>query len=147
MSDRVGASHRVRACAITAESLVPETLRAVVADPAAGAEVVFTGVVRDHDGRPDKVTGLTYEAHPGAVDALAAVCAEVAAAHDVIAVAAEHRTGALAIGDIAVVVAVSAAHRAEAFTAAAELIDTLKKQVPIWKHQRFVDGSEEWVGL
>ena len=74
------------------------------------------------------------------------VCEEVAARHDVRAVAAVHRTGALAIGDIAVVVATSAAHRGQAFDASRDLIDTLKAHVPIWKHQRFTDGVEEWVG-
>lgn len=137
----------VRACAVSAAPLVPETFRTAVADPAAGAEVVFCGAVRDHDGRPESVVGLTYEAHPGATDALRSVCTDVASRHDVIAVAAQHRVGDLDVGDIAVVVAVSAAHRKEAFAAASELIDTLKKDVPIWKHQRFSDGSEEWVGL
>ena len=61
-------------------------------------------------------------------------------------VAAVHRVGRLEIGDIAVVVATSAAHRGEAFAASRALIDTLKDEVPIWKHQRFTDGSDEWVG-
>ena len=65
---------------------------------------------------------------------------------DVLGVAAVHRTGTLAIGDVAVVVATTGAHRGEAFEASRALIDTLKAQVPIWKHQRFDDGSEEWVG-
>ena len=60
--------------------------------------------------------------------------------------AAVHRTGELAVGDLAVVVAVSCAHRGDAFDAARSLIDTLKAEVPIWKHQRFADGEEEWVG-
>ena len=58
-----------------------------------------------------------------------------------------HRVGSLAIGDIAVVVATAAAHRGEAFDASRALIDTLKAEVPIWKHQRFADGTEEWVGI
>lgn len=140
-------SDRVRTCAITAQPLSVEALRTAVADPAAGAEVVFTGVVRNHDGREAAVTGLTYQAHPGAQEALRSVCASALERHDVIAVAAEHRTGELAIGDLAVVIAVSAAHRAEAFAAASWLIDELKRTVPIWKHQRFADGSDEWVGL
>ena len=70
----------------------------------------------------------------------------VAAADGVVAVAAVHRLGDLTIGDVAVVVAVSAVHRGEAFAASRRLIDELKAEVPIWKHQRFADGSDEWVG-
>ena len=62
------------------------------------------------------------------------------------AVAAVHRVGVLDIGDVAVVVAAAAVHRAEAFDASRALIDELKDTVPIWKHQRFVDGTDEWVG-
>ena len=72
---------------------------------------------------------------------------EVADRHPVIALAAVHRVGHLEIGDLAVVVAVSAAHRGAALEACRELIDTLKARVPIWKHQLFSDGSDEWVGL
>ena len=71
----------------------------------------------------------------------------VAGRHDVIAIAAVHRVGDLVVGDLATVVAASAAHRADAFAAAQDLIDTLKSTVPIWKHQRFADGEAEWVGL
>ncbi len=74
------------------------------------------------------------------------VCERVAAEHDVHGVAAVHRVGSLAIGDIAVVVATTAAHRGVAFDASRALIDTLKAEVPIWKHQRFTDGTDEWVG-
>jgi molybdopterin synthase catalytic subunit len=101
--------------------------------------------VRDHDGGKG-VVALDYSAHPTALARLREVCEQVAARHEVHAVAAVHRTGALAIGDIAVVVATSAAHRGQAFDASRDLIDTLKAEVPIWKHQRFTDGAEEWVG-
>ena len=90
--------------------------------------------------------GLEYTAHPTALDALRRVCDRVAEEYDVHGVAAVHRVGRLEIGDIAVVVATSAAHRGEAFAASRALIDTLKDEVPIWKHQRFTDGSDEWVG-
>jgi len=73
------------------------------------------------------------------------VAEKVAASFDVIAVAAVHRVGDLAVGDLAVVVAVSCAHRGEAFDACRALIDELKQTVPIWKHQQFVDGGSEWV--
>jgi molybdopterin synthase catalytic subunit len=70
----------------------------------------------------------------------------VAGRHEVKALAAVHRVGELVIGDAAVIVATAAAHRGEAFAATRDLIDTLKAEVPIWKHQRFADGSDEWVG-
>ena len=124
---------------------VDEVFRAV-ADPAAGGTAVFVGAVRGQDGGR-AVTDLGYSAHPTALDELRTVTDEVAAAHDVVAVAAVHRVGDLAVGDLAVVVAVSCAHRGEAFVACRALIDELKSRVPIWKHQVFADGDEEWVGL
>jgi molybdopterin synthase catalytic subunit len=124
---------------------VDEVFRAV-ADPAAGGTAVFVGAVRSQDGGRS-VTDLGYSAHPSALDELRTVAGEVAAAHDVVAMAAVHRVGDLAVGDLAVVVAVSCAHRGEAFVACRALIDELKSRVPIWKHQVFADGDEEWVGL
>ena len=118
---------------------------AAVQDPAAGAVVSFTGLVRDHDGGKG-VTALEYEAHPGAEAALLAVAELVAADLPVHALAAVHRTGLLQVGDIAVVVAASASHREQAFEAARRLIDDLKATVPIWKRQVFDDGEQEWVG-
>ena len=123
---------------------VAEVLDAV-ADPRAGGVVSFTGAVRSSDGGRD-VVELEYEAHPGAEQALRAVAERVAAEVDVIALAAVHRTGLLAIGDVAVVVAASAAHREEAFEGARRLIDELKREVPVWKRQVFADGAQEWVG-
>jgi len=118
---------------------------AALDDDASGGLTLFVGRVRDHDGGKG-VDGLDYSAHPSALAKLAEVCARVADEYDVQGVAAVHRTGSLAIGDIAVIVATTAAHRGEAFTASRALIDTLKAEVPIWKHQRFGDGTEEWVG-
>lgn len=114
-------------------------------DDAAGGLTLFVGRVRDHDGGKG-VTGLDYTAHPSALERLRDVCDRVAEEYDVQGVAAVHRTGTLAIGDLAVVVATTAAHRDEAFRASRALIDTLKDEVPIWKHQAFGDGTEEWVG-
>ncbi|MGI8646303.1 MAG: molybdenum cofactor biosynthesis protein MoaE [Nocardioides sp.] len=114
-------------------------------DEAAGGLTLFVGRVRDHDGGRD-VTGLAYSAHPSAADRLREVCDRVAEEYDVHGVAAVHRVGVLAIGDAAVIVATTAAHRGEAFAASKALIDTLKSEVPIWKHQLFADGTEEWVG-
>lgn len=118
---------------------------AAVQDPAAGGVVSFTGLVRDHDGGR-AVRELEYTAHPDALQALTAVAQAVADELPVHALAAVHRTGLLAIGDVAVVVAVSAAHRGQAFEAARRLIDDLKAGVPVWKRQVFADGEQEWVG-
>lgn len=118
---------------------------AALEDPAVGGIDVFVGTVRDHD-RDQGVTGLEYSAHPTALDRLRDVAAAVAERYDVLGVAAIHRVGALAIGDAAVVVAAAAVHRGTAFDACRALIDHLKDTVPIWKHQLFSDGTEEWVG-
>ena len=117
----------------------------VIRDPAAGGTVVFVGAVRDVD-EGKSVTRLDYTAHPTAVAELRTVAESVANRFPVVAVAVTHRIGELQIGDLAVVVAVSAPHRGEAFEAARALIDELKATVPIWKHQVFDDGSQEWVG-
>jgi molybdopterin synthase catalytic subunit len=118
---------------------------AAVEDPAAGGVNLFVGAVRNHDGGQE-VDHLDYSAHPTALDAMRQVAEEVAAEFDVLALAAVHRVGALHIGDVAVVVAVSAAHRGQAYDASRALIDRLKARTPIWKHQVFADGQEEWVG-
>jgi molybdopterin synthase catalytic subunit len=115
-----------------------------VADPSAGGISLFLGAVRDDDGGRG-VEKLAYSAHPSALDQLRQIAREVAAGVPVVAVAAVHRVGELAIGDAAVVVAVSAVHRGEAFDACRLLIDRLKHEVPIWKHQTFTDGRAEWV--
>ena len=118
---------------------------AALDDPASGGLTLFVGRVRDHDH--DKgVTGLDYSAHPSALESLRKVCDRVAATHDIHALAAVHRVGRLEVGDLAVIVAAAAAHRGQAFDAARDLIDTLKAEVPVWKHQAFTDGTEEWVG-
>ncbi len=114
-------------------------------DTAAGGLTLFVGAVRDHDQDKD-VVGLEYSAHPSALERLREVAEDVATKYDVLGVAAVHRVGKLALGDAAVVVATTAVHRAEAFEASRALIDELKQTVPIWKHQLFVDGSDEWVG-
>ncbi|MFJ6199527.1 molybdenum cofactor biosynthesis protein MoaE [Micromonospora sp. NPDC092111] len=130
--------------AVTEQPLDLVAHEAAVADRRAGAVVSFQGVVRDHDhGRP--VTLLEYEGHPSAVDVLREVAAEVAADPDVYAVAVSHRIGRLDIGEVALVAAVSTAHRAAAFTACARLVDEVKARLPIWKRQVFADGTEEWV--
>jgi molybdopterin synthase catalytic subunit len=115
-----------------------------VAGPAAGAVVSFAGVVRDHDhDRP--VRWLEYEAHPSAEAVLKEVAAAVAADPAVRGIAVSHRVGVLQIGEVALAAAVATAHRAEAFAACARLVDEVKARLPVWKHQVFTDGTEEWV--
>jgi molybdopterin synthase catalytic subunit len=135
----------VRLVALRDQPLDVGEVTAAVSDPSAGGLTVFVGAVRDHDGG-QAVSRLEYTAHPSAEQRLAEVAAEVAEEFDVVAVAAVHRVGQLGIGDLAVVSAVSAAHRGTAFEASRALIDRLKERVPIWKHQEFADGTEEWVG-
>jgi molybdopterin synthase catalytic subunit len=119
---------------------------ALVAHQAAGAVVGFAGVVRDHDGGRT-VTRLEYSAHPSAQQTLAEVAAEVAAAcHGVRAIAVSHRIGTLQIGDAALVAAVAADHRGAAFETCERLVDAVKARLPVWKHQFFADGTDEWVG-
>ena len=126
-------------------ALSVDEVLAAVADPAAGGVVSFTGLVRSSDsGR--EVVSLEYSAHPSALSVMTQVVTAVAAELPVVRVAALHRVGLLKIGDVAVVVAASAAHRDEAFLAARRLIDDIKAAVPIWKHQLFEDGTQEWVG-
>jgi molybdopterin synthase catalytic subunit len=133
-------------CDVRDEDVSVDEVLAAVRHPQCGGIALFVGVVRDHD-HGEAVTALDYSAHPSAVETLRRVCAEVAARHGVTRIGAVHRTGHLDVGDTAVAVAVAAPHRGEAFTACRDLIDTLKATVPIWKHQSFADGSDEWVGL
>jgi molybdopterin synthase catalytic subunit len=131
---------------ITEDPVDLAELEALVAHDGAGAVVGFAGVIRDHDGGRS-VVRLEYSAHPSAQDTLAEVLAEIATdARGVRAVAASHRIGALAVGDAALVAAVAADHRAAAFETCAKLVDTVKARLPVWKHQFFADGSDEWVG-
>ena len=129
---------------VTEEPLSVAEHEAAVADKAAGAVVSFAGVVRDHDGGRS-VTELEYVGHPSAADVIVELAEEFAARPDVHAVAVSHRVGLLGIGDVALACAVSASHRGEAFAACAELVDEVKKRLPIWKRQVFTDGEEEWV--
>jgi len=141
----------IRLIDVRDEPLSVDEAVGAVKDPAAGGTAFFVGSVRDHDraqgGQDDRpVVRLTYSAHPTAVDRLREVMEKVAADFPVTALAAVHRVGELEIGDLAVVVAAAAPHRAEAFAACRRLIDDLKHQVPIWKYQEFADGGSEWVG-
>jgi molybdopterin synthase catalytic subunit len=119
---------------------------AAVADPAAGGTCVFVGTVRDHSAAGDDVTELTYEAWDElAAERLEEIAAQIHTRWTVCAVALLHATGTLAIGQVSVVVAVSAPHRAEAFEAARFGIEELKRDVPIWKKEALSSGDADWV--
>jgi len=145
MSGRFAGVGVVRLLDLRDEPLSVDEVLAAVSDQSAGGTCVFVGTVREVDGGRG-VTGLGYTAHPTVRDVLRDVADEVVAAFPVKALAAVHRVGDLTVGDVAVVVAVAAPHRGEAFDACRRLIDELKRRVPIWKHQLFTDGDEEWVG-
>ncbi|MGJ3192505.1 molybdenum cofactor biosynthesis protein MoaE [Paenarthrobacter nitroguajacolicus] len=128
---------------------VDQAIRAVESDTA-GAVVSFSGVVRNHDGGK-AVDRLSYSAHPTAHQIMSDVVAQLVAEHSgeaaqPVRIWAAHRIGMLEIGDPALVCAVAAAHRGQAFAVCSELVDRIKEQVPIWKEQFFTDGTVEWVG-
>ena len=131
--------------ALTDQPIDSAEHEALVSHHAAGAVVVFSGVVRDHDGGRT-VTRLDYSSHPSAAQTLEDVVAEIAAdCPGVRAIAVSHRVGTLHIGDAALVAAVAADHRRAAFETCARLVDSVKERLPVWKHQFFADGTEEWV--
>ncbi|MFC0114833.1 molybdenum cofactor biosynthesis protein MoaE [Kibdelosporangium aridum] len=136
---------RVIRAVVTDEPLSVEEHAEVVADRAAGAVVTFGGVVRDHD-RNKSVRELSYSGHPSAAEVIERVAGEIAGSRPGLrGIAVSHRIGDLQIGDVALACAVSAEHRAEAFAACSDLVDEVKRQLPIWKHQTFTDGTDEWV--
>ncbi|WP_455833938.1 molybdenum cofactor biosynthesis protein MoaE [Pseudarthrobacter siccitolerans] len=144
---------------LSAEPISVDQAIAAVESDTAGAVVSFSGVVRNHDGGK-AVERLSYSAHPTAhqvmADVVARLAAEQTAAVDSagpgggsaqpVRIWAAHRIGMLEIGDPALVCAVAAAHRGQAFAVCSELVDRIKEQVPIWKEQFFTDGTVEWVG-
>ena len=134
----------IRLTEVTQESLDVRAIQALVADPAAGAVVTFSGDVRSIDhGR--QVQSLTYEGHPTAGAVLRQVAEEIAGSFEVIGLAVAHRVGELQISDAALVAVVSTGHRGDAFLACQALVDLTKARLPVWKHQIFVDGTDEWV--
>ena len=137
---------------LSAEPISVDQAIAAVESDTAGAVVSFSGVVRNHDGGK-AVQRLSYSAHPTAHQVMADVVARLVAeqagggsATQPVRIWAAHRIGMLEIGDPALVCAVSAAHRGQAFAVCSELVDRVKAQVPIWKEQFFTDGTVEWVG-
>ena len=136
---------RIRLLDLRVEPLSVAEVYAAVEDPGAGGIALFVGAVRDNaDGRA--VTSLGYTAHPSAGQRLREVAQEVIDAYPVRSLALVHRVATLSVGDLAVVAAVGSAHRAQAFEACRALVEGLKAGVPIWKHERFADGTEKWVG-
>jgi len=136
---------RIVRAAVTEETLLLSEHEHLVIHEAAGAVVGFAGVVRNHDVGRD-VVRLDYSAHPHAEQILFEVLAAVAAeAPGVRAIAASHRVGTLVVGDAALVAAVAADHREAAFNTCARLVDAVKARLPVWKHQFFADGTDEWV--
>ena len=148
---------------LSAEPISVDQAIAAVESDTAGAVVSFSGVVRNHDGGKP-VRRLSYSAHPTAHQVMADVVAQLVAEQAAggsggepgepagtgtaqpVRIWAAHRIGMLEIGDPALVCAVSAAHRGQAFAVCSELVDRVKAQVPIWKEQFFTDGTVEWVG-
>lgn len=129
---------------LTIDPIFASHLANEVASHSSGAIVTFSGNVRDYD-HGKSVTSLQYEIHPSSSQILSETVKEVSLRHNLTGVAVAHRYGEIPIGDAALIVAVAAAHRGEAFTACAELVDEIKVKIPIWKHQVFADGTDEWV--
>jgi molybdopterin synthase catalytic subunit len=145
MSAEDTAAGPVRLAEIRTSALSVDEVIAAVSGPAYGGVVVFLGTVRDRDdGR--EVTTLDYSAHTSGAEELRRVVADVGAGAPGVALAAVHRVGELAVGEIAVIVAAAAGHRDEAFAVGRVLIDRIKGEVPLWKRQQFSGGDHEWVG-
>ena len=139
-----GGMSAIRSVEVTDRPLDLDAMHRLVSDDRVGAIVSFSGNVRNHDhGRA--VASLHYEGHPSAADVLREVAADIASRFDVITLAVAHRIGPLVIGDAALVAAVGTAHRGEAYRACEALVDLTKERLPVWKHQIFDDGTDEWV--
>jgi molybdopterin synthase catalytic subunit len=131
---------------LSADPLSLDRCVAAVRGPDAGGIVTFTGMVRNVS-HGERIERLEYEAYPGMAErVMDRLCEQIEAEIAGARLAVEHRTGVLAVGDIAVVIAAAAPHRAEAFAACRALIDRLKEEVPIWKKEIGESGAE-WVGL
>jgi molybdopterin synthase catalytic subunit len=131
---------------VTDKAISAADLAKLVSGNKSGAIVSFSGDVRNHDGGKG-VSTLTYEVHPSAQAVLESIVTEVSARFAINDVAVAHRYGDIAIGECAFAVAVSADHREAAFNACGALVDTVKEKLPIWKHQVFADGSDQWVNF
>ncbi|GAA1119527.1 molybdenum cofactor biosynthesis protein MoaE [Citricoccus alkalitolerans] len=137
---------------VTESPLDPSAVEASVVTPVCGAALTFTGIVRNHDPEATgTVASLDYSAHPDAGTILAGIVARhVRGPGDPrgeVRVAAAHRIGHLDVGDLALVVSVASAHRAEAFEVCRAVVEDIKAEVPIWKKQQTASGEAHWVGL
>lgn len=132
--------------AIVTDELQPATLLAEVSSTRNGAAVLFVGTVREvNDGRA--VTGIDYRAYEAMAEReLAAIATEAAERFGTRDLVIEHRLGSLTLGEASVVVAAAHPHRAQAYDASRFVIEELKRRVPIWKREHYVDGTREWVG-
>jgi molybdopterin synthase catalytic subunit len=130
---------------ISTQTIDPNVLKSLLADAGAGACVIFEGWVRNlNEGQP--VTALEYEAYPALAEKEgAAILIEARHKFKLQAALAVHRSGKLAIGDLAVWVGVSSAHRADAFEASRYIIDEIKARVPIWKKEHYTAGTSQWI--
>lgn len=140
-----GTDEGVRHIAIVDGPIDVARMMSYVESDGVGAISLFVGTVRHHnDGR--NVTGIDYEAYqPMAERELRAIAAEACATSDGLRVAIEHRVGTLTVGDISVAIAAAHARRAPAVIAAQQIIEVLKKRVPIWKREHYVDGERRWI--
>lgn len=129
---------------VTDKPINAEELRQTAINSASGAIVVFTGNVRNHDNNKD-VKSLDYEIHPSAADVIKNIAGEICDDYELQSLIMVHRYGMLQVQDIAFLVIVGSKHRDIAFAACSSAVDRVKKSLPIWKHQFFNDGSDEWV--
>ena len=130
---------------VTRDAIDPAAVLGQVGGPDDGAVLLFLGTVRDHnDG--SAVEGLTYEAYESmATRELQAIAEEAAERAGTERLVVVHRIGALAIGDASVAIAVSTPHRAEAYDASRHVIEEIKKRLPVWKREHYVDAEARWV--
>lgn len=131
---------------VTESPLDAAALSAQVGHEAAGAVITFSGVVRNHDVG-QAVDSIEYSSHPQAAEIIAQLAAETACRDGVHGVGIAHRVGHLQVGDVALVAVVAAEHRSQGFGAVIDLVDEVKKRLPVWKKQHFTDGHTEWTGL
>lgn len=132
--------------AITVEPLDPAVIESAASDERCGAVATFRGIIRNHDGGAS-VDAIDYTAHPDAPKILREIAQHFSTRPGIHAIEAWHRVGTLSVGECAMVVAVAAEHRGQAFTAVEALVDEIKARLPIWKKQMLSDGSHNWPGL
>lgn len=131
---------------VTEDKLDPNEVAKLVADPSAGAVVTFNGVVRQSD-EGQGVSSIDYTAHPQAGEILARIAESYCSRIGICKIAVRHGYGHVEVGEHVVAIAVSAEHRAEAFSVCQALIDQIKAELPIWKKQHLADGSKTWKGV